>query len=173
MKISKELGKLTTTQSEMARTLGITQQRVSQLAQDEIMKKDKSGALLVIPSLKNFYKFKAHEDGGAGGEENLDYDKEKALHERAKRRMAELLLRKKENSVYEAKHVELVLIEMMSTLRTQLLGLPSKLAPMLENQDKGRIYEFLMREIEEKLMELSEYSPELFTEEELEDESAE
>lgn len=42
---------------------------------------------------------------------------------------------------------------------------PAKLAPQLEGMDKENIYEVVTQEIEEKLAELSEYSPEMFSEE--------
>ena len=51
----------------------------------------------------------------------------------------------------------------------RLLGLPTKLAPQLEGKTKEQIYVRLTREIEEKLSELSEYSPDLFTDEEVVD----
>ena len=54
---------------------------------------------------------------------------------------------------------------MAANLRTQLLGLPSKLAPMLEGKTKEDIYVEMTKEIEEKLAELAEYSPDLFDEE--------
>ena len=57
--------------------------------------------------------------------------------------------------------------EMVSNLRTQLLGLPSKLAPILNGADRDRIYDVLTQEIEEKLAELSEYRPEMFMSEEV------
>ena len=58
--------------------------------------------------------------------------------------------------------------EMASNLRAQLLGLPSKLAPILEHRKKEEIYDILTKEIEEKLSELSRYSPDLFMGEEVE-----
>ena len=57
--------------------------------------------------------------------------------------------------------------EMVSNLRTQLLGLPSKIAPMLDGAGKNKIYSVLTEEIEEKLSELSEYKPDMFTSEEV------
>ena len=170
MKVTRELRKLTTTQTEMARVLGISQQRVSQLLQEEVMAVDDDGGLLVVESLKNFYKLRK---GPASSGEEPDYMEEKALHERVKREIAELKLAKMENSVYDAKTVELVMTEQLSNLRTQLLGLPSKLAPIIEGKSKEEIYETMTREIEEKLMELSEYTPELFTEEFVEDDDEE
>ena len=101
-------------------------------------------------------------------EAELDLTRERAKHEKTKREIAELRLAKMENRTYDAKTVELVLTEMLSNLRTQLLGMPSKLAPQLEGKPRGQIYELMTRELEERLSELSEYSPELFTEEEIE-----
>ena len=164
MKVSKDLKKLTTTQTEMARALGISQQRVSQMLKEDIMVRDKSGAVLVIESLKNFYNLRTL-DGGDGEELNLNV--EKAKHERTKREIAELKLAMMERKAYSARTVELVLTEMLSNLRTQLLGLPSKLAPQLEKKKKEKIYEVMTKEIEEKLAELSEYTPEMFTSEEI------
>ena len=171
MKISKDVIKITTTQSEMARVLGLTQPRVHQLVQDGIIEKDETGAVLLVDSLKNFYKSKQGETGDLGDE--TDYWTEKALHEKAKRELAEIKLAKIQNNIYDAKTVEMVMIEMFTTLRTQLLGLPNKLAPQLEGKSKEEIYEFITREIEDKLSELSEYSPDLFTDEEIENENSE
>lgn len=166
MKISKDLRNLTTTQVELARALGITQPRVHQLIQDGIVCRDNHGSVLVVESLKNYY----HTQGVASdADDSIDYMIEKAKHEKTKREIAELKLAKMEASAYDAKTVELVLTEMLSNLRTQLLGLPSKLAPQLEGKTKESVYTTLTREIEDKLSELSEYKPELFTQEEIVD----
>ena len=52
-----------------------------------------------------------------------------------------------------------------ANLRTQLMGLPSKLAAMLEGTANEEIYTAMTKEIEEKLSELAAYSPDLFDEE--------
>ena len=91
------------------------------------------------------------------------------MNERARRVLEELKVAKAMRKVYDARTVELVMTEELSTLRTQLLGLPSKLAPMLEGKTREEINSIMTREIEGKLMELSEYSPGLF-DEEVEDE---
>jgi predicted transcriptional regulator len=164
LKVSKELKKLTTTQTEMARALGISQQRVSQMLKEDIMVRDKSGSVLVIESLKNYYKLRSSELGDG---EEIDLNVEKAKHEKTKREIAELKLAMMEGKAYDARTVELVLTEMLSNLRTQLLGMPSKLAPQLERKKKEKIYELMTKEIEEKLNELSEYTPNMFTQEEI------
>lgn len=161
MKISKNLKSLSTTQTELGKALGITVGRVNQLITQGIVirdDKDPHGAVLVVPSICNFFSSRA----GSSSEEEVDLMTERARHEKAKREIAELKLAKLQGSAYDAKTVELVMTEMASNLRTQLLGLPSKLAPILEGHKKEEIYETLTREIEEKLSELSSYSPDLF-----------
>lgn len=157
---------LTCSQTNMAKALGITQQRVSQLAKQGVICVDGTNGVLVLESIKNYYKLK--NSGGAGTDECgdvVDYDIEKAKSERAKRKIAEIKLAKLERNVYTAKTVELVLTEMLANLRTQLLGIPNKLSPILEGLSKDEIYNRLTGEIEEKLKELSEYNPDLFVDE--------
>lgn len=134
MKVSKNLKLLTTTQSEMANIMGVSQQRVSQLISENVILRDKNNSVLVIESLKNYYKLKAN----AENSDDIDFQKERALHEKTKREIAELKLAKMQRSAYAARTVELVLTEMLSNLRTQLLGLPSKLAPILEDLKKRK-----------------------------------
>ena len=155
---------LTVTQRQLANALGISPARINQLVKDEIVIRDnenQGGAVFLYESVKRYWM------RNASGEENsvLDLTKERAEHERTKRKIAELRLAKMERNVYSAKTVELVMTEMLSNLRTQLLGLPSKLAPQLSGKTKEQIYSLLTTELEEKLAELSAYSPELFAEE--------
>ena len=112
--------------------------------------------------------------GKSESDNELDYMAEKAKHEKGKRELSALRLAKEEGRAYDAATVELVMTEMVSNLRTQLLGLPSKLAPILNGADRDRIYDVLTQEIEEKLAELSGYRPDMFMSEEVvENEEAE
>ena len=170
MLVSGSVKEISVKQRALAQALGVSAPRVSQLVKDGVIVKDENnagGAVLLFESLKNYFQGKPAV-GGDG--EVIDYWEEKAKHERTKREIAEIRLAKMENRVYDARTVELVLTEMLSNLRTQLLGLPSKLAPQLDGMSKEQIYEAMTREIEDKLSELSEYKPELFTAEEIEDE---
>ena len=142
LKITRSINAVTTTQTQMARALKVSQQRVSQMAKDGTLPVDETGALLLVEGLRHYFggRFADAEEG------DIDFDKERALHEKAKR------------------EIEYVMTEMLSNLRTQLLGLPSKLAPLLEGKTKEEIYTSMTKEIEEKLSELSAYSPDLFDE---------
>lgn len=126
---------------------------------------DETGSPLLVEGIKAYCRMKKQ----AVEDEEVDFDKERAKHEKAKREIAELKLDEMKKNAYSAKVVEYVMTEMASNLRTQLLGLPSKLAPVLEGKSKEEIYTTTTREIEEKLSELASYTPDLF-DEEIEDE---
>lgn len=66
--------------------------------------------------------------------------------------------------MHDAADVELVMTDMLTNLRNQLLGLPAKMAPQLANRDKDYIDQALTDEIQSRLTELSDYSPDMFVE---------
>lgn len=169
MKVKGDIKKITVTQRQIAAAIGITPARVNQLIKDDVIVRDEDnpgGAVLLYESVKRFWS--GQNNGEISIDAELSLTRERAKHEKTKREIAELRLAKMENRAYSARTVELVLTEMLSNLRTQLLGMPSKLAPQLEGKPRGQVYELMTRELEERLSELSEYSPELFTEEEIE-----
>ncbi len=174
MKVAGDPRKITVSQSNFAKAIGVTTGRVSQLIKEGVVvrdDKDARGGVFLLESARNYDRLKGVTAQG-DGENSLDLMEEKARHERVKRELAELKLAKAEARAYDARTVEMVMTEMLSNLRTQLLGLPSKMAPQLEGKEKGEIYGIMTREIEDKLSELSEYTPELFTNEEIEEEVA-
>ena len=120
--------------------------------------KDLTGGVMLFDSIKNYYSSKNKSDG-------VDYWKEKGLHERASRQLAELKLAKEEGRVYDATTVELAMIEQLTMLKTRLYGIPNKLAPQLEGKSKEQIYELLEHEITDNLKEMAQYNPNMFKEE--------
>ena len=164
MKITGNVKELTVSQRKLSEAIGITPTRVNQLIDEGVVirdDKDKTGGVLLFESVKNYYSSKNKSDG-------VDFWKEKGLHERVKRQLAELKLQKEEGKLYDAKTVELAMIEQLTMLKTRLYGIPNKLAPQLEGKNKGQIYEILEKEIEDNLKEMSKYNPNMF-EEEVED----
>lgn len=174
MKITDDLKTATASQSNLAKALGLSRQRVSQLLQEGVLATDEKNNILVIKSVINYVKYKGQ--SSAEEESSPDdavFEVEKAKNERAKRKIAELKLAKMNGEVYSADTVEQVMTEMLVNLRTQLLGLPTKLAPQLQNITKEEAYNLLTQEIEDKLSELSEYTPSLFMDsDELDDDKA-
>lgn len=165
MKITDDIKEITVKQRDFATAIGVTPPRVSQLIKEGIVirnESDKSGGIYLFSSTLNYGRSKGL--SGDSDDEEIDYMAEKARHEKAKREIAEIRLARIKGDVYDKRTVELVMTEQLANLRTQLLGLPTKLAPQCEGKSKEEIYTFLAREIEEKLAELSEYRPELFME---------
>nr|DAK15379.1 MAG TPA: Protein of unknown function (DUF1441) [Caudoviricetes sp.] len=163
LKVTADPKKITVSQTNFARAIGVTAGRVNQLIQEGVVlrdDKDARGGVYLVQSIRNYDALKSGSSGADG--DDLNYISEKARHERIKRELSELRLAQNEASVYDARTVEMVMIEMLSNLRAQLLGLPAKLAPVMEGRSKDEIYQTLTAEIEEKLSELSGYEPSLF-----------
>jgi len=161
MHINKNLLGTTTTQSEMAKILRLSQPRITQLVQDDIIKKDEvTGKILVFPSLEKYYKIQADEAVENG--DAIDYDREHARLEKLKADKEEIRVAKLQGELYEAKVVELAMQEIYTTLRTQLLGIPSKLAARLPEEVRGQVSELMTQELEGCLAEMSSYDPEMF-----------
>ena len=174
MKITDDLKTATASQSNLAKALGLSRQRVSQLLQEGVLATDEKNQILVIKSVINYVKYKGQSSAEeVSSSDDAVFEVEKAKNERAKRKIAELKLAKMNGEVYSADTVEQVMTEMLVNLRTQLLGLPTKLAPQLQNITKEEAYNLLTQEIEDKLSELSEYTPSLFMDsDELDDDKA-
>lgn len=163
MTIQGEVKEATVTQSKLARALGISKQRVGQLIDEGIVVRDEfssNGQVMLFESLQNFFLSKNANLGD--GENSVNFWRERGLHEKAKRELAEVKLAKTRGELYEATVVENAFIEMLSILRTHLLGLPAKMAPQLEGENRATIHDVLAAEIEEKLREMSVYNPDAY-----------
>lgn len=144
------------TSVDLARLLGITDRRVRQLVNDGIVSRQPEGDYFLPEAIAEYYAFKYKPD------EAVDYMEEKALREKTKRELAELELARRRNEVHDAEDVQIVMVDMLTNLRSQLLGLPTKMAQLLAERDAGYIDKALTKEIEERLSELSDYSPTMF-----------
>lgn len=152
MKVSNIKG-LTCSQKELAIALGLTPSRISALIKEGIVIRDEddaSGGVKIVESLLN-YQAKRGDN-----QQSIDYWNEKALHEKAKREITEIKLKKLDNELYDASMVEQFIAENYVKFRTQLLNIPAKLSMKLEGESKERIMEIMTEELEEKLNELSE-----------------
>ena len=141
---------MTVPQTFLAKVLGVTQGRISQLLAEGIIGRDEeSGRPRFHESIKNYYLSK--NASGAG----VNFWTEKALLERAKREMAELKLAQRKGELYIASEVEQELAEWLVEFRTKLLGLGHRLARQLEGKNATAICEIIDAEITDCLEELS------------------
>ena len=142
--------------AELARLLDITDRRIRQLADGEILTRQPEGDFILPEAINEYYAYKYQT------EETVDYMAEKAKHEKAKRELTELELGKRRRELHAASDVEAVLSEMLTNFRAQIHGIPSKMAPMLFGKSKADIEELLNQEIEVRLSEIRDYKPEMF-----------
>lgn len=162
MYVSGDIYKISVTQAALAEALELSRPRINQLINEGVVVRADDGGVLLVESCRNYWDMKDKR-------ESVDYAKERALHEAADRKMAELKLAIMEGRAFDARTVELVITEQLSNVRARIVGLPAKLAPVFEGMREEEIAKILHEEISDILQELQEYSPELFTDEEYTD----
>jgi len=140
---------------ELAEILGITQRRVNQLTKDKVFERN-GGYFDLAQSVQAYVTYTSAE--------NDELRQEKILHERAKRRKAELELGRLENRLHDAADVELLLTGMLVTFRNRILGMAPKIAPRIIGvKNLAEITETIDIEAREALTELSEYDAAMFS----------
>lgn len=165
--------------SYLANIFGITDRRVRQLAEEGVITRVKKGRYDLVESIKGYIIYlKTNQDiKESKNEADLDYDMERAKHERIKREIAELNLAEMKGQIHYADDVEKVMNDMLSNFRSKVLSMASKLAPILiARNDINQIQDMINKEAYEVLEELSNYDPKLFYSEkyiDLEDEGEE
>lgn len=154
MKVVGDVKDATVTQSQLARALDVSKQRVNQLIDEGVVIRDEqatNGQVMLFESLQNYFLSR----NVNVGDDNVNFWKERGLHEKAKRELAELKLAKSRAELYDASTVEQTLSEILTNFRSKLLGLPSKYAPQLDGKNRGDIYKMLTNAVEELLTELA------------------
>jgi phage terminase Nu1 subunit (DNA packaging protein) len=151
--------------STLANILDITDRRVRQLVDEGILTKVKNGSYELIPTLKKYLLYiKTKSDNKIdGSHSDKDYLEEKTMHERVKRKIAELELAQMEGKLHASEDIEREMTKMLAAFRAKILAIPSKLAPQLIAQSEISIIENILEtEVYNALSELAEYDPELF-----------
>lgn len=162
--VKKDISDVIVNTDVMAELLGFTRQRINQLAKEGVLEKQAPGRFLLLKNMKKYLEFvrvgqAVDDEEGA----TAQYWEEKALHEKAKREIAELKLAKLKNQMHDAADIEIVLTNMLVTFRNRILAIPQKVAPKtIGIQNLAEIAESINTELLEALTELSEYDPAIF-----------
>lgn len=162
MESRKDLANLYISPVGFGRAIGVSGRRVNQLIADGVLVRDKNGKLEAETQLLKYCLYLKNQKETKDDEAKVDYWDEKAKHEKAKRELTEIRLDKTLLKMHDAQDIELVLSEMLTNLRTQLLGIPTQLAAALANKTSEEIYTVMTEAIETRLAELSEYRPDMF-----------
>lgn len=153
---------------------GVTDRRIRQMAEEGNVARAAKGRYKLVESIKNYLltlKLAAEGVGVELADGEINFDEEKALHERVKRHISELKLQIMKGELHKAEDVETVMMDMLVAFKTKIMGIPSKVAPILENRDAAFIKDRLTKEVIEALNELKDYDPKAFYSDEYVEES--
>ena len=155
MKLKGDFRNWTVSQTALGQVLNLTPGRINQLIDEKIVVADDSekGAVFLVESMQNYYLSKKNYEDGKG---KVNFWEERGLHERAKRKLAELKLKKARGEIYDAPLVDSVLAEVFTNFKNKILGIPAKLSPQLQGKSVAQVHEILTAELDDILIELSE-----------------
>jgi len=120
----------------------------------------KEGRLHLIKGKLNVAMSDAELDNKSNDDKAPNYRREKALHEKAKRELAELDLKLKQDQLVEVDLEGDHRDKIFSAVRQRLLATPSKIAPLVHAEESvGGARIVLESAVFEVLSELSEYVP--------------
>ena len=148
---------------ELAEIFGVTDRYVRMLAKDEVVKKSGTrGKYLLIESIKGFIEF-LRESSSA----DVDLKEVKLKKETEKIakdiELKAIKISELKNELHSADIVRKVMTVMLTNLKGKLLAVPNKIAPLVVGCDNlGDIQDIVSSSIEDVLLELSDYTPELF-----------
>lgn len=160
-----DIDSLTVSAAVLGNIFGVRDRRVRQMAEEGIVVRAAKGRYNLVESLKNYIlslKLAAEGATADSPDGEIEFDEEKALHERVKRHISELKLQTMKGELHKAEDVERVMSDMLAAFKTRVMNIPSKVAPVLEDRDAAYIKERLTGEVIEALNELKDYDPKEF-----------
>ena len=164
MKLTGKYNFWTVTQSQFAQIVGVTQQRISKLIAEGILKRgDTASGIPFVENLKKYYEYKF---GIAG---DIDGKAELARLTKAKRELAEMDVAKRRGELLEAAQVESFVVETLTNFRNKFSGFPAKLSPQIEGKSVTQINKILTIECDNLLNELADAIENKNFEEEIEE----
>lgn len=157
------------TQKELSVLINLSPKRIREIRQAEgIFIPDNKTRKYNLPvCIREYIQYRIQSEASGG---SADYEIERAEHERAKKEITRLKLRRLRRESHDAADVEAVIFDMLVRFRSKLLSMPMKLAPMLIGLDVNEIVKIIKLEVNETLCELSEYNPDDYGTDVMEDE---
>lgn len=157
-----DIDTLTVSAAVLGNIFGVTDRRIRQMAEEGIIVRAAKGRYNLVDSLKNYIlslKLAVDSNDSDNPDGELNFEEEKALHERVKRHISEMKLQTMKGELHKADDVRHVMTDMLSSFKTRMMNIPAKVAPVLEDRDAGYIKERLTSEVTEALNELKDYNP--------------
>ena len=148
---------------ELAEMFGVSDRYIRMLAQEGIVKKSGNrGKYLLVESVKGFVEFIREQNSADVDLKDTKLKKETEKIEKDIELKA-IKISELKNELHSADIVRKVMTVMLTNLKGKLLAVPNKITPLVVSCDNlGDIQDIVLSSIEDVLLELSEYSPELF-----------
>ena len=165
-----DISAITVNSATLEKILQVSDRRIRQLAEENIIVRVSKGRYRLMESISNYIltlkvSMEAGNSQSVDGELNLD--EEKAIHERVKRHISELKLKTMQGELHKSEDVERVMTDMLISIKSKLLSMPSKLAPMLvARNDIDFIKRTINSDVLEVLNELKDYNAKDFYDDE-------
>lgn len=140
-----DIDSLTVSAAVLGNIFGVTDRRIRQMAEEGIIVRAAKGRYNLVDSLKNYIlslKLAVDSNDGDNPDGELNFEEEKALHERVKRHISEMKLQTMKGELHKADDVRHVMTDMLSSFKTRMMNIPAKVAPVLEDRDAGYIKEY-------------------------------
>lgn len=139
------------TSQKMAEYLDVSERRVRQMRDEEIIKEARPGLYDPAATMKRYIRY-IHSNGSGLNEE-------RARLISVKRERAELELAEAKGGLHRTEDIEKALSTMVVNFRARMLAIPAKLAGDLAKMNgQAEVFDVLNKEITEALEELSDYN---------------
>ena len=161
-----DISAITVNSATLEKIIGVSDRRIRQLAGENIIVRAAKGRYRLMDSIMNYIltlkvQMEAGNADSLDGE--IDLEEEKAVHERVKRHISELKLQTMKGDLHKSEDVERVMTDMLVSVKTKLLSMPMKLAPLLVARNEvDYIRAVISKEVIETLKELKDYNPKDF-----------
>ncbi len=161
-----DISAITVNSATLEKIIGVSDRRIRQLAEENIIIRAAKGRYKLMDSISNYIltlKVAIESGNSESPDGEIDLEEEKAIHERVKRHISELKLQTMKGDLHKSEDVERVMTDMLVSIKTKLLSMPTKLAPILVSRnDIDFVRNAINREVLDALNELKDYNPKEF-----------
>ena len=149
------------TTSDLARVLGLSDRRIRQLHQEEVLKQVTRGNFRLTEAVQAYIKF--IQSGGNTETSQLNFKDERTLLTRAQRVREEIELDLLKKVGHRGEDIKILPVPILSAFRSRCLAIPQKAAPLVAGKTEvTEIQTIIKKEVNDALKELSEIDPEGF-----------
>ena len=117
-----DIDSLTVSAAVLGNIFGVTDRRIRQMAEEGIIVRAAKGRYNLVDSLKNYIlslKLAVDSNDSDNPDGELNFEEEKALHERVKRHISEMKLQTMKGELHKADDVRHVMTDMLSSFKNK------------------------------------------------------